>query len=285
MRQACALTGASGYVGSRLAAKLAEEFDVVPLSRRPQKQAILWSFDEKRGIAEDLRMRGVRVLVHAAWDMTETKAEKNWQQNVEGSRRLLEAATRAGVEKIVFISTISAFAGAKSEYGRSKLAVEEMVLKADGTVVRPGLVWGERPGGMFGALRKQVASGSIIPLIGGGRYAQYLVHEDDLAEAVLRATRDSTLSGQVITLAHPKPWLLRDLIAGIGAQMQKKVRFISVPWRLVYAGLKAAELAGVKLGFRSDSVLSLVKQNPRPHFSETMKLHLNVRQFVPTQTD
>ena len=275
MRTVCAVTGATGYVGSRIASALAAEVDVVSMGRSVGVEGIRWQMDTVQEVTNELRNRNVTVLVHSAWDFSHPDAAANWQSNVDGSRRLIACADAAGVQQIVFISTISAFEDAQSEYGKSKLAVERTILAAGGTVIRPGLVWGERPGGMFGSLRQQVSKGGIVPVIGDGRYPQYLVHEEDLADVVLRATKGE-FSGRTVTVAHPKPWLLRDLILRLAADAGKTVRLVGVPWRVIYVGLKTAETLGLKLGFRSDSVVSLVYQDPAPQISTD----LPVREFL-----
>ena len=267
MKTVCAVTGATGYVGSCIASALAAEFDVVPMGRNAEDEGIRWQMGAAQDVTAELRSRNVKTLVHSAWDFTHPKAAANWQCNVEGSRRLIAASQAAGVQRLVFISTISAFEGARSEYGKSKLAVEQMVLAAGGTVIRPGLVWGERSGGMFGSLRQQTNKGGIVPIIGDGRYPQYLIHEDDLAAIVLRAAKGE-FTGQVLTVAHPKPWLLRDLILRMAIEEGKTVKLVGVPWRGIYAALKIAETLGLKIGFRSDSVVSRVYQDLAPHFLE-----------------
>ena len=274
MKTVCAVTGATGYVGSRIASALATEFDVIPMGRTVSAEVIRWQMDAMQDSTVELRSRNVNALVHSAWDFTHPKAAENWQSNVSGSRRLIAAAQTAGVRHIVFISTISAFEGARSEYGKSKLAVEQTVLAAGGTVIRPGLVWGERPGGMFGSLRQQVSKGGIVPTIGDGRYPQYLVHEDDLAAVVLRAAKGE-FAGRVLTVANPKPWLLRDLILRMTAEEGKTVKLVGVPWQVIYTALKTAETLGLKLGFRSDSVTSLVYQDRAPEFA----VDLPIREF------
>jgi nucleoside-diphosphate-sugar epimerase len=199
---------------------------------------------------------------------------------VQGSRQLFESADKAGVERIVFLSSISAFSGARSAYGQSKLRVESMVLeRPGGIVIRPGLVWGAGPGGMFGALAKQVDQGSLVPMIGSGRYPQYLVHEEDLGEAICKAAAGHLTSDAPITLANEVPWQLRDLIKDIAKKHAKEVRLVPLPWPAVYGGLKMAELIGAKLNFRSDSVLSLVFQDPSPDFTLANKLGLARRSY------
>jgi len=282
VKPACAITGANGYVGSVLARALATEFDVVPLSRRNEPGSIAWSLDSERDIAPELRQRGVKVLVHAAWDFTHPEAAENERVNVGGARHLLECATRAGVERIVFISSISAFVGARSNYGRAKLQVEELVLARWGTVIRPGLVWGATPGGMFGSLRKQVATAKFIPLIGDGRAPQYLVHEEDLGAAVLRAAQGDRALQPRITLAAPQPWPFRDLLLAIARSEGRQPTLVPVPWRLIYLGLRAAEKLGMKLGFRSDSVISFIYQDPAPDFASAERSGLPTRAFSIT---
>ena len=278
MKIVCAVTGATGYVGSRIAAALAAEFDVIPMGRNAGPEGVRWQMnlgaESYATITTELRMRGATVLVHTAWDFGHPKAADNWQSNVEGSRKLVAAAQAAGVQQVVFVSTISAFSGARSEYGKSKLAVEQIVLAAGGTVIRPGLVWGDRPGGMFGSLRQQVSKGRVVPTIGDGRYPQYLVHEDDLAAIVVQAAKGG-FPGRVLTVANPKPWLLRDLILRMATEEGKTVKLVSVPWRVIYTALKTAETLGLKLGFRSDSVISLVYQDPAPQIAS----ELPVRSF------
>ena len=278
MKIVCAVTGATGYVGSRIAAALAAEFDVIPMGRNAGPEGVRWQMnlgaESYATITTELRMRGATVLVHTAWDFGHPKAADNWQSNVEGSRKLIAAAQAAGVQQVVFVSTISAFSGARSEYGKSKLAVEQIVLAAGGTVIRPGLVWGDRPGGMFGSLRQQVSKGRVVPTIGDGRYPQYLVHEDDLAAIVVQAAKGG-FPGRVLTVANPKPWLLRDLILRMATEEGKTVKLVSVPWRVIYTALKTAETLGLKLGFRSDSVISLVYQDPAPQIAS----ELPVRSF------
>jgi nucleoside-diphosphate-sugar epimerase len=281
MLGACAVTGAKGYVGSRIASALTADWNVVPMGRSVGEDGIQWTL-QSTSVESQLRAHGVTALVHSAWDFNHPKASENWQTNVEGTRRLLEAAQAAGVTRIVFVSSVSSFEGARSEYGKSKLAVEKLVVAAGGTVIRPGLVWGDRPGGMFGSLKQQVSKGGLVPMIGSGRYPQYLVHEDDLAEAVRRALHPDTadaFAGRVLTVAHPQGWLLRDLIQGIADKEGKSIKLVSVPWRLVYSALKLAETLGVKMGFRSDSLLGLVYHNRNPQFSGDVP----VRPFAMTE--
>src|SRR5260370_41877608 len=102
------------------------------------------------------------------------------------------------------MSTISAFEGCRSDYGRAKLQIEAAGLAAGALVVRSGLVWADGPpsgGGMFGSLARSVRGG-LVPLIGGGRHPQYLVHVQDLWALLRRfCERDGQTLGKPVGAA------------------------------------------------------------------------------------
>jgi hypothetical protein len=75
---------------------------------------------------------------------------------------------------------LSAFAGCRSLYGKAKMEIEAFARSSRGVVIRPGLVYSDNPGGMFGRLVRQVRSARFIPIIWGGRQTQYLLHDEDL---------------------------------------------------------------------------------------------------------
>ena len=275
----CAITGASGYVGSRIAQRLAQDGRVVALCRKPASDAdISWSLSSSEDVAPLLRQRRVSVLIHAAWDFSAVTAEDIQRVNVEGSIRLLRMAKAAGVGRIVFISTISAFIGARSLYGKAKLQVESVAAELGGIILRPGLVFGDSPGGVFGSIRKQVQHQKFIPLIGSGKAPQFLVPEETLAEVVAAAAagRFDRAPGEPITVANPHPWPFRDLVRNLALAQGREVTLIALPWPLLYAGLRTGEILGRKMPFRSDSVISFVYQDPAPDFSRLEALGITV---------
>jgi nucleoside-diphosphate-sugar epimerase len=274
----CAISGSTGYVGSTLAAVLSSQMNVVGLARRPDgENTIQWEFNSNRVITDQLQARGVNVLIHAAWDMHASTMKELQSTCVAGSERLYTMASQAGIKRFIFISTISAFEGCRSAYGRSKLEVERMTREIGGIVLRPGLIHGPTPGGVFGAIRNQVRKSSVIPLTGTGRAPQYLLHESTLAQAVLRAVAgdfDSS-AGEPLTIAHPKPWPFRELVLNIARAEDRNVTFLPVPWPFLYSSLRVSEMFGLRLPIRSDSVISFVYQNPEPDFSKLRDYGIN----------
>jgi nucleoside-diphosphate-sugar epimerase len=280
----CAVTGASGYVGSIIMRELQRHLPVVAMARHPQSETeIAWSLESPQEIAKALQARNVKTLVHAAWDMRANSLAEMEKTCVRGSAALFEAAACAGVERIVFVSSISAFAGCRSAYGRAKLSVEKLLAGSSNVVFRFGLVFGDKPGGVFGGLRRQVKSSRILPMIGSGLSPQYLLHEKTLAESIQRAVRghlDRT-HGVPITLAHPTPWRFRDLVKSIAASEGRQVALLPVPWQLLFAGIRTGEVLGLKMPFRSDSVISLVYYDRAPDFSLLRPLGIEPLPYDP----
>ncbi|HEX3941718.1 MAG TPA: NAD(P)-dependent oxidoreductase [Acidobacteriaceae bacterium] len=286
-RPVCALTGASGYVGSVLRPALESAgWKVVDLSRRAiadpaSRDQMSWSLGAANTpIQAQLQERGVSALVHAAWDLSLSNPREMERVNVQGSLALFEQARLANLRRTVFISSISAFAGARSLYGRHKLAVEHAALASGGLVIRPGMVYGEPAGAIFAALKRQAGRSSIIPIIGDGSYPQFLVHHDDLASAVVHALAAAPPPQVPVTVAHRHPWPLRILLEELARAQANAPHLLSLPWPLFYAALRAAEGLHLRTGFRSDSVLSLVYQNPQPEMNAAL-LGVEPRLFSP----
>jgi len=280
----CAITGSNGYVGGCLKHHLrAQNWEVLELTRRPADAAATLFYELGYELPAVVTQQAT-AFIHCAYDFKALRWEDIARINIQGSRRVLESARRRGIKKIIFVSSISAYEGCRSLYGKAKLEIEKIALDNGALVIRPGLVYGSGAGGMFGKLQQQIQKSSVIPLIGDGSQIQFLVHHGDLGDFISRYAAGSlALAPQVITAAHPQPWPFRKLLEEIARGTNKRVHFIPLPWRGVWAGLKFAEMCGLKLNFRSDSLVSLMYQNPQPDFSANAAAGLRCRPFAFSQ--
>jgi nucleoside-diphosphate-sugar epimerase len=276
----CAITGTGGYVGGCLKAYFAARgWAVLELTRQPKPGARAVAFRLGADL-DPAALAGVTALVHCAYDFRPLRWEDIAAVNVAGTRKLLQAARAANIGKLVCISSISAFAGCRSLYGKAKLEIEQLALVHGAPAIRPGLVYGSGPGGMFGKLVGQVRRSSVQPLVGGGSQIQFLVHHEDLAAFIERyAAGQTKLAPRILTAAHERPWTFREILETIARRLDKKVAFVPLPWRLVWAGLRSAEACGWRLNFRSDSLVSLMHQNPAPDFAPNAGAGLVCRPF------
>lgn len=280
-----AVTGASGFVGSQLSDRFEQRGWSVIRFTQSATEATDLSVPFHLGDDVDpevFRSRHVDALVHCAYDFQPVSWDDIHRVNVEGSRRLIAAAAAGGVLRTVVISTISAFAGCRSLYGRAKLQIEAEAARLGAMVVRPGLVYGDLDsagGGMIGSLRRS-ARGRLVPLIDGGGHLQYTVHVDDLFELVWRlCASDLTPPTRPVVAASRRGIAMRDLVAELARRQGTRPRFVGIPWQAVWLGLKGAEMVGLRPSYRSDSVVSLVHQDPHPDISSVEELGVTVRDF------
>jgi len=279
-RNFCAITGSSGYVGGSVKNYFAARgWEILELTRQPKPNSRAVKFQLGTEISAS-SLAGVSALVHCAYDFMPLRRDEILAVNIEGSRKLFRAAGAAGVGKIICISSISAYDGCRSLYGKAKLEIEKIALEHGALVIRPGLVYGGGLGGMFGNLAAQVRKSSVIPLIGDGSQVQFLVHSEDLCAFIeCCAGGEVKIFPRVLTAANEKPWPFKRLLLEIAHALGKKPKFIPLPWRLVWAALKTAELGGLKLNFRSDNLVSLMYQNRNPDFSANEEIGLDCRPF------
>ncbi len=274
---AVAITGANGYVGTTLrAAFAASGYRVIALQRSaPRDECDYVPYSLEHGPTAPLP-GDVTAVVHCAYDLRARHSAEIEKINLGGTEKLLQAV---GDVPVVLISSQSAYAGTQQIYGRVKLACEDLVTARGGTSLRLGLVHGGTDGGMIGALRK-VAALPVVPMPRPDSY-QYAVHADDMARCVV-ATTEQAPPHRVLGVANPRrvPFseIMRTLRAGVTV---KPLRAVPVPFAAVYRALRAAEGAGVRAGFRADSLLGLMRPAPDvPHVEHWAEHGISLRDFA-----
>lgn len=273
------VTGAGGYLGTRICATLeVRGWRVVRLVRDPEPADPGARHFELGQQVEEGTLRSVDLLVHTAYDFSLTRAEDIWRVNVQGTRQLLTAAKRGGVRRILVLSTMSAYEGTRQLYGSAKLEIEAAALAVGGCAIRPGLVYGDQPSGMAGALLG-LTRFPVVPLVAGDA-RQFPVHVDDLTAAIVALAEADEVPDQAIGVAQPTSVTFRDLMTGLAAREGRRCRFVSIPWRPVYWGMRLLERLGVPLPFRADSLLGLVRPAPSVPGAEILEgLGVTLRTF------
>ena len=231
------VVGATGNVGTSVVEALARDdqvTEILGLARRvPDRTMQKTRFVAADVAADDLvsHFRGATAIVHLAWLFQPThRPLVTWRANVGGSARVLEAASAAGVESVVYASSVGAYSpgsGAVDEawpthslptaaYGREKAYVERLldVFEARHPEVR---VVRLRPGFIFkrssASEQRRLFGGPLVPglLARPGRLPLLPVpsglrfqalHSDDAAEAYRLAVVGRT-SGPFNLAADP----------------------------------------------------------------------------------
>lgn len=261
MSGAIVLTGASGFVGRALAAQLlARGMRVCGMARDPQRASrdadprIVWMRGDLQGDIDPGLWSGASVLVHAAWATDPADPARAARHNVAGARQLFQSAATCGVQRIVFVSSMSAHPRALSHYGRSKLAVEELLRPDRDLAVRPGFVLGH--GGVHQRLTESIRKLPFVPSFYGGRQPIQTIWVEDLARGIANAVQQN-LTGR-LTLACPEVVAIdqfyRDIAASIGKPNQ---RLVGLPGGLACGALQFCEKLGLRLPMTSENLLGL----------------------------
>jgi 2-alkyl-3-oxoalkanoate reductase len=236
------VTGASGWLGAAVAGALVTAgHEVRTLQRRPSgvdgAEDLLGSVTEQDAV--DRAVAGVDAIVHLAAKVSFAGAEADFVAvNIEGTRRLVRAAKRAGVRRLVFVSSPSvAHTGepimgedappaqperASGAYARTKAAAELAALGADApgfavVAVRPHIVWGPGDPQLVARIQQRAATGRL-PLVGSGAALVDSTYIDDAVSGI-RAALDAAerVHGRAYVLTSGEPRPIAELIAGFCA--------------------------------------------------------------------
>jgi nucleoside-diphosphate-sugar epimerase len=254
-----AVSGASGFLGSALCRHLAAHgFAVRALARDPSRrpaglETLPWYRCELPEPIDESGFDSVEVFIHCAYETRFRNAQAASHINLECSERVFGIARARGVQRIIFVSSMSAHAQALSSYGRTKLAVEGLLDPARDLVVRPGHIVGE--GGVYWRTAASIAALPFIPLFSRGEEPVQTIHVDDVCEGIRRAI-ELDCTGTLL-LAEPDPVTLREFYAETARGLGKPPRFLRVPGGLALALLRAAEALGFSLPLSSDNLLGL----------------------------
>lgn|ERR1039457_5629810 len=252
------VSGASGYVGSAVCQALRDAGHVIIRLGRDSR-----SSDREFTLAKaaSCDLSGMDTFIHCAWDLTASSWEAIRANNIDSARTLIARAKDAGISQFLFISSMAAFAGCQSMYGRSKLLVEEAVLASRGTVVRPGTVYGGSGRGIVSAITGVMRRFHIAPLIGGGKQTLCTVHIDDLTACIAKIVEvPQYFQGVRISAAHRTPIELQAFLEAIARNEGVRPVYVPIPAWMLYWPLRLLEKLRFRVPLRSDAVVSITSR-------------------------
>jgi len=211
-------------------------------------------------------LAGVQAVFHLAGkvhDLAECTPDPGEyaRVNLDGTRRLLEAARAAAVERFVFLSSVQAMGDTASAcadetstphpatgYGRSKLEAEGLVLNESNGLphavcLRPPLVYGPGQKGNLDRMIRAVDRGLFPPLpdIGNKRS---MVHVRDVVDAVLLAATRPQANRRCYIVTDGRAYSSREIHGAIADALGKRMP----PWHVPLAALRAMARAGDLIG-------------------------------------
>lgn len=220
------ITGALGFVGRALSTRYRElGAETRGLDVRADSAAGVAAGDVSRLQEWQDHIHGCDLVIHTAAIVTNNVSrEEAWRVNVLGTRRVLDAAVRAGAKRFVHISSLAAMRfilddGADeaapvmptgNPYVDTKIASEQAVLAAHAageipcTIIRPADVYGpgSRP---WTIIPVQMIKKGLFLLPAHGQGIFRAIYIDDLVNGVMLAAEKDEALGQIFILGGENP--------------------------------------------------------------------------------
>lgn len=233
-----AVTGGTGFVGQHLLRMALEAgYDVRALTRgsKPAEDKVAWiegALDRPDSLSE--LCTGADAVVHIAGLISGTKAAFE-AVNAAGTANVIDAARKAGVRRLIHISSLAAREPDLSDYGWSKAKSERLVAASglDWTIVRPPAVYG--PGDRETLELFKMAKRGLVALPPKGRFS--LIHVEDLCRLILAVVDEPEAVSHTYEPddAREGGWEHRHFARTLGRIFGRRATTISTP-KLVMRG-------------------------------------------------
>jgi nucleoside-diphosphate-sugar epimerase len=227
--EVCLITGATGFIGGRLAERLVQEgYSVRCLVRASSDTSLLDELHVQIAVGDLTRAcslaraaEGCHYVCHCGALVSDwATTEEITATNVAGTRNLLEASVGASVQRFIHFSTTDIYGypdGAaideayaatrfRNWYAQTKLDAEAEVRRVeetealDAVILRPATVYGPGSTDVIGAIARAI-QGHHMLLIDGGRAVAGLCYVDNLIDAAILALRHEAAPGHAFNVS------------------------------------------------------------------------------------
>ncbi len=260
------VTGATGFIGGRLLARLLESGERVRiLARRPpqelrdQPNLEVMFGDLGDPAAVDRAVQGTSLVYHVG-GVVHGHPHEFRRGSVEGTRNIVDSALKHQVQKLVYVSSLSVLhsaAGKTGEtidenwplepdpekrgiYTQTKLAAEQIVSAAAAERGLPAVIL--RPAEVIGCGAPLLSSGVALQaagklvLFGRGKTVVPMVHVEDVVDGLLAAAERDVPPGTIGHLVDPTSITQNEILDEFKATTGDRRGVVRAPLPLVYSG-------------------------------------------------
>jgi uncharacterized protein YbjT (DUF2867 family) len=247
-----AITGGTGFVGRHLAQVLvARGYEVVSIARGvDRRDPSAFEIPNTTFFAADLssadeltRAFGAcGAVAHCAGINREIGAQTYERVHVAATRNVVEAARRAGVGKIAFLSFLRARPNCGSKYHESKWAAEEIVRASalDYTIFKAGVIYG-RGDHMLDHLSHALHTFPVFGLVGIKDKPVRPLAVEDLAKVLAAALTEDRLSRKTVAIMGPEEMPLGEAVRRVARVVGKRPLYLRLPIAFHYLLAAALE--------------------------------------------
>jgi uncharacterized protein YbjT (DUF2867 family) len=233
------ITGATGFIGRHVVARLAGEGRalrvLVPPGESPDPK---WGAQVEvvEGVLADEQavfraVSGVHVIIHLASAQWWGRPQDLERVDLEGTRAIVAAARAARVGRMIVISPLGAASSSAFPLLRIKGMVEEAV-RTSGlayTILRSGIVFGEDDAFINHIAMQLAITPGIFLMPGRGETALHPIYIDDVVQAICRSLDEMATVDEVIEFGGAEYITLEDLILTVMRVSGNPRTIVSVP--------------------------------------------------------
>jgi dTDP-4-dehydrorhamnose reductase len=254
------IAGGSGLLGAALYENLSNRGFNVKRINRFADDDIFFNYDVSGAPVPKLTAK-YDVVVNCAYDYQDRSLSES-NVNLIMARNLLLMAKSNHIPIFINISSMSAYDGCKSDYGRVKLKIEDIVSQANGHSFRLGLFDSDE---LIGLIKTAYNLSRLVPLfsIGVGHHylPQYITNLNKFSLLLIRFIEDTKMYPECIySTVNSLPLDFNDILRAVTGKPT-----IKIPLFLLKSMIFLYEMAHLpKIRFNLDSLNGLVYANDKP---------------------
>jgi uncharacterized protein YbjT (DUF2867 family) len=250
------ITGATGYIGRHLVARLVENGERPRvLVRDPRRAAGILPADKVEFVQGDTTnptsleaaVQGIDTIVHTAFitaDHKQSAGNQYEETNVQGTANLIKAAKAAGVRRIIEISGLGTKPDKPGSYMQGRFLAEKMLKESglDWTIIQPSVLFGKDAPFIKG-LADLIRSSPVVPLIGGGKVMFQPIYVEDVVTVIIKVLDDpARTNSKTYTIGGPAYYSFTQVIDALMHAMHKTRIKVPAPSSLVGLGSAVMEM-------------------------------------------
>lgn len=268
------VTGGTGFLGTHIIEELLRQGFTVSYSTRgkavgAELSAATPMFGELEALtATDLKC--FDAVIHSAAVTPGSSQESDYDDvNNEGTRRLVDICSKAGVTRFVHISTMAVEAERDDAYVMSKRKAEQHVQASamDWIIIRPGAVYGVNE--WWISYLSLMEKKWLIPVIGDGEHLLHQIYVKDCARVVV---------GMV-----PKVDGLRKIYYAAAEPITYN-RYLSVLRSSLHAQFRKIHIA-MWMGQVYAAGMKYILRSPKPHYTYDPRRDLSLGAAISIASD
>ena len=249
------ITGATGYIGRHLVARLVTQGEHPRCLVRDAKRAggilpaagvELVQGDTTDPSSLGAAVQGVDTIVHAAFitaDRKQSTGNHYEETNVQGTANLIKAAQSTGVKRIIEISGLGTRPDKPGSYMQGRYLAEKLLKESglDWTIIQPSVLFGKGAPFIEG-LTDLIRTTPVVPLIGGGKTMFQPIYVEDVVTVIVKVLEDpGRTSGKTYVIGGPQYFSFTQIIDALLHAMHKSRIKAYAPVPLVGVGAAVME--------------------------------------------